>query len=387
MKRLLDQDTLHAMARGCAVLGAGGGGDTYYTLLQALQATEDFGPVTLVDLDELADDDLIMPCGGVGAPLVALEKIEAGDEGERRRGLMQRHTGRTVAALMAGEIGGGNGLVPVAWAARMGLPVVDADGMGRAFPLVSQVTMHLAGISPCPAVMTDERGNVVVFRAISGDWAERLQRAAAAEFGGMGSTADFPLTAAQARQATVRGSVSQAIRIGEAAANAAGSPVAAVIAAVGAFRLVGGKVLDVSREVSGGFMRGSVIIEGLGQDAGRLIRLELQNEHLVALERGRLLASVPDLITMLDSETADAISADRVRYGQRLVVIAFGCDPVLADRTRDRGHRPAGVRLRLRFRAGRGTRRGAGTNYIAAYIILVMWRTGTNRYFERGGAF
>jgi hypothetical protein len=37
----------------------------------------------------------------------------------------------------------------------------------------------------------------------------------------------------------------------------------------------GGKVLDVRREVTGGFMRGSVVIEGLGQDAGRLIRLEL----------------------------------------------------------------------------------------------------------------
>jgi DUF917 family protein len=33
MKRLLDQDTLRAMARGCAVLGAGGGGDTYYAFV------------------------------------------------------------------------------------------------------------------------------------------------------------------------------------------------------------------------------------------------------------------------------------------------------------------------------------------------------------------
>jgi uncharacterized protein len=328
MKRLLDQDTLRAMARGCAVLGAGGGGDTHYALLQALQAAEDFGPVTLVDLDEMPGDSLIMPCGGIGAPLVGLEKIEAGDEGVRLRNLLERQTGRTVAALMAGEIGGGNGLVPVAWAARMGLPVVDADGMGRAFPLASQVTMELAGISPCPAVMTDERGNVVVFRTISGDWAERLERAAAAEFGGAGQTADFPMTAAQAREATVRGSVSQAIRIGEAAANRAGRPVAAVIAATGAFRLVSGKVTDVHREIAGGFMRGSVVIEGLAEDAGRLIRLELQNEHLVALERGRLLASVPDLITVLDSVTADAISADRISYGQRVVAIAFGCDPV-----------------------------------------------------------
>jgi DUF917 family protein len=328
MKRLLDHDALHAMARGCAVLGAGGGGDTYYALLQALQAAEDFGPAALVDVDDLPGDGLIMPCGGVGAPLVGLEKIEAGDEGERLRNLLERHTGRTVTALMSSEIGGGNGLLPVTWAARMGLPVVDADGMGRAFPLVSQVTMELAGISPCPAVMTDERGNVVVFRAISGDWVERLERAAAAEFGGLGQATDFPLTAAQAREATVRGSVSQAIRIGEAAVSSPGSPVAAMIEAAGAFRLAGGKVLDVRREVTGGFMRGSVVIEGLEEDAGRLIRLELQNEHLVALERGRLLASVPDLITVLDSETADAISADRIRYAQRVVVIAFGCAAV-----------------------------------------------------------
>src|SRR6266700_2353248 len=286
MKRLLDPASLRALARGCAVLGAGGGGDTQLGLLQALQATEDFGAVPLMDLDELPDDDLIMPCGGIGAPTVSIEKIENGDEGPRLRHYLEALSGRRVAALMAGEIGGGNGLIPITWAARMGLPVVDADGMGRAFPLASQVTMELAGISPCPAVMTDERGNVVIFRTISGDWAERLERAAAAEFGGQGSSADFPMSAAQAREATVRGSVSQAIRIGEAIAAAAGSPVAAVIAAVGAFRLVGGKVLDVRRDVAGGFMRGSVVIEGLGQDAGRLIRLELQNEHLVALERG-----------------------------------------------------------------------------------------------------
>ena len=54
MKRLLDSRSLRALARGCAVLGAGGGGDTYLALLQALQAIEDFGPVPLVDLDELA---------------------------------------------------------------------------------------------------------------------------------------------------------------------------------------------------------------------------------------------------------------------------------------------------------------------------------------------
>jgi DUF917 family protein len=37
---------------------------------------------------------------------------------------------------------------------------------------------------------------------------------------------------------------------------------------------------------------------------------------------------VPDLISVLDNETADAIATERIRYGQRVVVIAFGCDPI-----------------------------------------------------------
>ena len=341
MKRLLDPDSLRALSRGSAVLGAGGGGDAYVTLLQALQATEDFGPVPLVDLDELPDDALIMPCAGVGATTVILEKFENGDEGERLREHLQFVTGREVAALMAIEIGGGNALLPITWAARIGLPVVDADGIGRAFPEIPQVAMHLAGIPASPAVMTDERGNLVVFRTISGDWMERLARAAAVEFGGAASSALFSLTAAQARVASVRNSVSKAIGIGEALAAATGSPVAAMIKEMGAFELVTGKVLDVERHTTSGFVRGSVVIEGLGDDAGRLIRIELQNENLVALERGRVLASVPDLITVLDAETADAISTEVLRYGQRVTVIAFACNPVWRS---ERGIAVAGPR-------------------------------------------
>jgi hypothetical protein len=310
------------------VLGAGGGGDPCLALLQALQASGDFGPVSLIDVDELPGDALIMPCGGIGAPTVSIEKLENGDEGNRLRDHLESVTGQKVAALMAAEIGGGNGLLPVAWAARLGLPLVDADGMGRAFPEVPQVTMHLAGISPSPAVMTDERGNVLVVRAISGPWMERLERAAAVEFGGAASATEFSLTAAQARGATVRNSVSLAITIGEAIESSEDRPVAALIAKIGAFRLVNGKVTDVERRTTQGFARGTVVVEGLGADAGRRIRLEVQNENLVALEQGQVLASVPDLISVLDSETADAIATERIRYGQRVTVIAFGCDPV-----------------------------------------------------------
>ena len=47
-------------------------------------------------------------------------------------------------------------------------------------------------------------------------------------------------------------------------------------------------MVDVERRTTGGFVRGSATIEGLGDDASRTILLEIQNETLVALEDGAL---------------------------------------------------------------------------------------------------
>jgi DUF917 family protein len=325
----LDASTLPALARGCAILGAGGGGDTEIGLLASLQAVEDHGPVPLVDLDELPDEALLMPCGGVGAPTVSIEKIESGDEGGRLREMVETLWNRPVVALMSAEIGGSNGVIPFVWAARLGLPVVDADGMGRAFPEIPQVTMEIAGISPNPAVMTDERGNVIVFRATDGDWMERMERAAAVEFGGMSWSSEYQLTVEQAKAgAVVNHAVSLAVRLGTVVAEAEHDPVEALAREIHAALLVVGKIVDVERRTTAGFVRGSATIEGLDADAGRTLRLEIQNENLVALEGDRTLAMVPDIITVLDSQSANAISTERLRYGQRVTVIAFPCDPI-----------------------------------------------------------
>jgi DUF917 family protein len=324
----LDASNLPALARGCAILGTGGGGDPDVGLLMALQAVEEFGPVAVVDLDDLPDDGLVMPCGMVGAPTVGIEKLGNGEEGVRLRDRVEALFGKPVVALMSGEIGGSNGILPASWAVRVGLPVVDADGMGRAFPEIPMMTMEIAGIAPNPSVMTDERGNVVTFDAVDGKWTERLERVVSAEFGGKGASAEYMLTVAEARVATVRNTITLAVRIGRVLEEAETEPLEALVAELDAAVLVRGKVVDVERRTTGGFVRGSATIEGLGDDAGRTLVLEIQNENLVALEDGELRAIVPDLISVLDVESAEAITTERLRYGQRVAVIAYPCDPV-----------------------------------------------------------
>lgn len=318
----LDSANLPAFARGCAVLAAGGGGDPDIALLMALRAVEEHGPVEVLRLADLPAGSLVMPCGLIGAPTVAIERIWNGDEGRMLRDAVEDLRGRPVGALMPYEIAGSNGVLPVTWAARLGLPLVDADGMGRAFPEMQQQAMHLAGIAASPVVLTDGRGNTAVLHAADNPWAERLARSAAASLGGVCAGAIYCMTAEEARRGAIEGSVSRALALGEAMGAPGAGRLPAIREALGATVLIEGKVLDVERRTDGGFVRGSATVEGTGPDAGREIRLELQNEFLLALEEGMVRAAVPDIVSVLVSDTGDAVMTERLRYGQRVTVVA-----------------------------------------------------------------
>ncbi|MFF0775005.1 DUF917 domain-containing protein [Nonomuraea wenchangensis] len=316
-----------ALARGCAVLGTGGGGDVRTGSLAAVRAIREYGPVPLVSLAELPDDALVVPLSGIGAPTVSHEMIHSEDEPRRVAEEVERIFGRPPSAVMSSEIGGSNGVIPVAWAAQLGLPLLDADGMGRAFPEVQMVSMYVAGLPADLVIMSDVQGNVVTIRPVDGLWSERLARAVCVAAGSSALMADYILTAAGARGAVIEGTVTYALEVGRATEGVP-DPLGALQGRLGAARLVTGKLTDVERRTTGGFVRGTATVEGTGDDRGRTLTLELQNENLVAIEDGRPLAMVPDLITVVDTETAAAIQTEGLRYGQRVTVLAWPCDPL-----------------------------------------------------------
>lgn len=324
----LDDTNVRQYAGGCAVLGGGGGGDTAVALEAALHAVEAYGPVRVLEVDEALDDGIVMPCALVGAPTVIGERLWNGDEALWLRDQLQEVTGRPVRALMVVEIGGVNGVVPVVCAARLGLPLVDADGMGRAYPHVDQTALHLRGVSGTPCVVVDVHGNVVVLRTTNNRWLDGVIRSVVAACGGLCVSALYPMDVPQMRDAALRGSVSRALRIGMAVENALGDPVVAVCEEVGATELVRGRIVDVERRASGGAVHGSFVTLDVDDPASRMVRVEFQHENLVALSEGAVLVTAPDVITVLDAHTGAAISNERLRYGQRVAVIAFPCDEV-----------------------------------------------------------
>ncbi|MEV0662609.1 DUF917 domain-containing protein [Actinomadura luteofluorescens] len=333
-------DDVPALARGCAILGTGGGGDVETGSLTAVRAIDEFGEVPLIPLSEVPDDSLVLPLSGIGAPTVAHEMLMSGEEPLLIRDEVERILGRPVAAVMACEIGGSNGVGPVGWAARLGLPLVDADGMGRAFPEVQMVAMYVAGRPVNIVVLADVQGNVTTVRPVDGLWSERISRAVCVASGASALMADYVLTGAQARGAVIEGTVTAALAIGRAVRDGS-DPLGSLCSTLDATVLIGGKVVDVERRTGGGFVRGSLVVDGTGDDRGRLLRVEIQNENLIALEDGRPRACVPDLITVVDAQTAGAISTESLRYGQRVAVLSWPCAPIWRT---ERGLATAGPR-------------------------------------------
>ena len=68
-------------------------------------------------------------------------------------------------------------------------------------------------------------------------------------------------------------------------------------------------------------------MDGMGEFAGQGLLIEFQNEYLIARADGEYAATTPDLIAVVDSETAQPITTEALRYGMRVAVIAIPCAP------------------------------------------------------------
>jgi DUF917 family protein len=317
------------VARGAAILGAGGGGDPHIGGLLAKHALDEVGGIDLVDLDELTDDALVLPVAMMGAPTVIIEKPPAGPELVGAFELVASRLGRPVTHVACLEVGGLNSMTPIVTAARTGLPLVDGDGMGRAFPELQMVLFTLDGIASSPMAMADDKGNRILLDTVDNIWAERFARPATVEMGCAASIALYPMTGWQARASMVPRTLGLAREIGQLITRARAQrkdPADALVASLPGRVLMRGKVTDVERATTGGFARGTATLEGIIDDDGSTMRLDFQNEHLVATRDGEIIASVPDLICVLDVETGEPVTTESMRYGFRVAVVGLSCD-------------------------------------------------------------
>jgi DUF917 family protein len=324
----IDVKEMENLATGAAVLGTGGGGDPHIGKLMAQQAIAENESVDLIDPEDVPDEVRVIPSAMMGAPTVLYEKAPAGDESARAVERVARELGEEVYATMPMECGGVNSTIPFAVAATLGIPVVDADGMGRAFPELQHETFNVYGVSGTPAVVADEKGNNVLLETEDNLTLEDYARAVTIRMGGQAALSDYPMTGREVKETGIANTTTLAINIGEAIRHGddalEGIKVATAETDYGrAIELFRGKIVDVERRTEGGFAVGQVEFEGIDTDEDSSMTIEFQNENLIARLDGEIVATVPDLITVLELETGKPITTENLRYGYRVIVLGI----------------------------------------------------------------
>jgi DUF917 family protein len=343
MSYAIRRSDVSALALGSAVLGCGGGGNSYYGQLVARRLLSEETAVRVIDVDEMDPGSFAISPAAVGATLVALEKppsliaLRAG-----LAAVTPAIKGR-LTAFFAGEIGGLQCIFPLLAAAQAGLPLLDGDGMGRAFPELQMTTFSIYGTTRgLPHALSSDRG-VLSLPPINhpepagssteppGIQFERAVRKVCTEEGGL-----IYLTAVFDQESLsrtlVRGSISLALRIGRAVESARASatdPIHAIIDAADGKTLLVGKVVDVERRFRAGHDWGTVRVEGVDEDRGHRAEIAFKNEYLIVKLDGKVVLTVPDLITLAETESGTPVSTDILRPGLRVTVLALPASPLL----------------------------------------------------------
>ena len=326
-------DDIESLAVGAWVLGTGGGGSPYLGLLNMRALYKEGHRVQLMPSAELADDDWVGAVSNMGAPLVGQERLTDSRTIARAVTLMEEHIRVRFRGIMSLEIGGGNSIQPFMGAAMLDLPVIDGDCMGRAFPEAQMTSFAIHDLRMYPLTLADVRDNaVVVARAASWKWMERISRKACVEVGSIASTCKAPRTGKEIKECAILGSTTKAIGIGRAvraARRAHRDPIDAVLEVAAGIKIFSGKIHDIARRTTEGFLRGTATIEGLDQFRGHRFRLAFQNEFAVGWLDDAPRVMTPDLICVLDTVSGDAIGTETLRYGQRVTVVALPAPPIL----------------------------------------------------------
>ena len=324
----VDKKSLNAIALGGAVLGSGGGGDPYVGRLMTQQSIEKSGGVKVIDIESLPDDALILPIAMMGAPTVMVEKFPSGNEFAQLIPMIEKMLTKPVSAILCAEAGGLNSTIPFVAASKLGLPIIDGDAIGRAFPELQMVTFTLGGISATPMAMVDEKGNGCTFDTISNVWTEKLARAITIQMGGSAMCSLYPVTAKQCKDYLIRGSLSLIHHIGNIIEKHSFNAYQLLVKELNGKHLFQGRVRDVERRSEGGWNRGIVKLEGTGEFVNRDAKIDFQNEFLVAMEGDTILATTPDLICVFDANTGTPVTAETIKYGLAVNVLGLPCDPI-----------------------------------------------------------
>jgi DUF917 family protein len=321
-----DAAWLRALVYGGAVLGGGGGGSLDAGLASARAALR-LGVPRIVPLARLDPAAVVATLSAVGSagqmPGTALDEGHFG----RAIDIFQPFAQCRIDGFIASEVGPQAVTYGLRESACTGVPVVDAPANGRAHPLfaMGSLGLHLRSSRTHTTVAVGGRKGSPTYieMAVRTNVARagRMVRDRAARDRIPLAVVRNPVPAAYLSEHAAVGGLEFAHRVGcVLLARLAYGP-HAVLAALTA--LMGGRILAKGRVASAdvseqkGFTIGQVVI-ALGRGQG--LAIAVCNEFIAVIDRGRSVATFPDLIALFDDETGLPLASTDATAGRPVAI-------------------------------------------------------------------
>jgi DUF917 family protein len=317
------------LVTGATIMGTGGGGDNRQGLRLLREVLESNHKIRIVPLDRLTKEPLIAVPYFVGsvAPGEIKKKnpVKIKDPVKVAVSQLEEVLGKKITAFAATELGGLNTSVAVHIAARLGLPMVDGDLLGRAGPELHQCTAHLFDVSMCPSAIVTDGGNIVIVKGYGSiDSYEATARHQSVIAGHSAVVVDTPMALRDARKVILQGTVSLCFKLGKAVHRArqkSKDPVQAVVDALQGWKLFQGKVSNFKWKDESGFLQAELWLDGTREFRGHKLKSWIMNEHIMVWRDRKPVVMPPDLMSLLKSN-GEAVTNGQLRVGMNLTAIA-----------------------------------------------------------------
>lgn len=334
---ILDKNDVNALLIGFGIYGTGGGGDPEWGR-KILENDFNRGRVYNIVDPEDVEDDAFVCSGGIMGSVKALESMSYEEivatwednfvllKAVRE---MEKLKGRKIDYIIPFEAGGLNSPVIMTLAARMGIPVINADAVGRSAPETQMTSFIGYDISLTPMPLVDNMGNtIIVMESDKSTYADEIGRFVVTRGGGMGANAHYAMSGAELKKSCIPGALSNSIRVGKTILNAKASgqnPLQAFIAAEKGLKLFEGVLDVVEGEDKGGFYLTNATMNGSGEFTDKKAKIVIKNEVMAVWVDEKIKSIFPDLACLIYTDKGTGVMSADLKVGMKITIVGLPC--------------------------------------------------------------
>jgi len=164
--------------------------------------------------------------------------------------------------------------------------------------------------------------------------AERIEKLISAGAYGLSGDAGFMMSGKEMKEVLVPGTLTECYYTGKMIREArvtGKDPVHELVKTLSGWILIKGVVSKKEWEDRVGYYWGNHFIDGTGEFSGNRLKIWFKNENHVAWENGSVIATSPDIISVVDLKTGDSIVNPNLKEEDEVAVIGLKARPEFSN--------------------------------------------------------